>query len=123
VRWSLTDPGFDGTFGPMAIADGVLYAVGVGGKLLAVDAAGGRILWSRSIESEAEIPGGLCLQDGKLYVGDSEISVISAKCGLLLAKYDIHEMASEAPAETDNGRLYVLGNHRLWSLRAWNGQP
>ena len=121
VRWSLVDRDFDGTFGPMAIADGVLYAVATSGKLLAVDAANGKILWSRQVEDEGQIRGGLYLSDGKIYVaGDSGVIVLASRCGCALASYDVREWTADAAVVVAQETLYVAGRERVWALKAWN---
>lgn len=121
VRWSLTDRDFDGTFGPMATAGGVLYAVATSGKLLAVDTATGTILWTRQVEDEGQIGGGLYLSDGKIYVaGDGGVIVLSCRCGCALASYDVREWTADATAVISQDTLFVAGREHVWALKAWN---
>jgi polyvinyl alcohol dehydrogenase (cytochrome) len=80
ILWQTPDPdnntaiGFDGNpqnagqaLGPVAVANGVLYAPSMSGKMYALDAANGKILWS--FQSAGSVNTGAVPINGTLYWG------------------------------------------------------
>lgn len=119
IRWTLTEPAFDGSFGPMAIRDGVLYAAGFSGELLAIDAKTGQVHWNRH-DTDQQTTGGVTLDGGKIYIADDGgVDVISARCGCGLGRFELNELVGTALTAIDGNVLYAAANGHLWALRAW----
>ncbi len=101
------------------VADGVVYASDTGGRITAVDAEAGEVLWTRStgVESTSEPS----VSEGKLYLSDSDgrLHEVDARDGEVLRRGGTHpgtpgpgsDAWAPAPAIVD-GRAYVvtLGN-------------
>jgi polyvinyl alcohol dehydrogenase (cytochrome) len=52
----------------VSVANGVLYAPSMSGKMFALDAANGKILWS--YQAQGSVIGGASIANGTVYWGD-----------------------------------------------------
>jgi outer membrane protein assembly factor BamB len=90
-----------------AAADGVAYAVDLGGFLYAIDVASGSVRWRRRLDTHSS-DGAPVVADGRVYVGDSDgtLYAFDAETGEPRWRRTLAESSIYAPAVGD-GTLYV----------------
>jgi outer membrane protein assembly factor BamB len=108
--------GIDRSLSTVAVADGVLYAADVAGKLYTLDPDSGKLFWK--YESGAETWGGPLLADGKVYWGNQrDFYVFTAGREPKL----LNKLYLGSPVYTTSiaagGVLYVTSQRYLWALQ------
>ncbi|KAL5808805.1 hypothetical protein ACOSQ3_029496 [Xanthoceras sorbifolium] len=70
ILWSLADPGNALAFGPVTLANGVLFAGSTNGKgpIYAINAKTGNVLWSYN--TGGTVYGGMSVSNGCIYIGN-----------------------------------------------------
>lgn len=70
ILWSTENPSNASSFGPVSVANGIVFAgsVDVKGPIYAINAETGSIVWS--YETGSSVYGGLSVSDGCIYVGN-----------------------------------------------------
>ncbi len=101
-----TYDGLDRSLSTVAVADGLVYAMDVAGRLHCVDAATGKPLWVE--DTKAEAWGGPLVADGKLYFGNKKDFYIMAagKQPKIFAKIRLGAPVYSTPVAA-NGVLYI----------------
>ena len=99
----------------MAVADGLVYAMDVAGRLHCVDAATGKPYWVQ--DTKAEAWGGPLVADGKLYFGNQKEFYIMAagKEPKILSKIHLGSAVYSTPVAA-NGVVYVASQRYLWAV-------
>jgi len=107
--------GLDRSMGTVTIADGLIYAADVAGRLHCLDLDSGEPHWIH--ETDAETWGGVLVADGKLYLGTKrEFLVFQAGKDLkVLNEIRLGSPAYSTPV-TANGVLYVASQRYLWAV-------
>ena len=93
--WSTATPNASYPLGPVTVANGVLLGTSLGvptGTMTALDAQSGAILWSREIDANASIGGGVSVHKGCMFVPQG----ITASTGLVYPSVAKHGHAVEA---------------------------
>jgi outer membrane protein assembly factor BamB len=110
-----TYDGLDRSLSTVAVADGLVYAMDVAGRLHCVDAETGKLYWVQ--ETKAEAWGGPLVADGKLYFGNQKDFYIMAagKEPKLLKKIRLGSAVFSTPVVA-NGVLYVASQRYLWAV-------
>lgn len=69
ILWSTADPSNSTAFGPVTVANGVVFAgsTNAKGPIYAIDARTGKIMWS--YQTGASVNGGISVSNGCIYVG------------------------------------------------------
>ena len=108
--------GLDRSLSTVSIADGLVYAVDVAGRLHCLDAATGRCCWIH--ESQATVWGSTLVADGKVYLPTQKhFWILAAGRHLrVLAKISLGSAAWATPVAA-NGVLYVASQQYLWAVR------
>lgn len=105
----------DRTMSTVTIADGLVYAADVAGRLHCLDAETGAVQWVH--DSSAETWGGALVADGKLFLGNKRDFLI-LKAGRDLEV--LSEIRLGSPSYTSpiaaNGVLYVASQKYLWAV-------
>jgi len=118
------------------VVDGVLYAASTDGKLVAIDAAGGKSLWSKSSRThgwfgwgdkkrkDAQYAGGPAVSGDLLAVGtlDGHVYAVNAKDGT--PRWDVEVSSEVLASPVIVGDLVVVrtGDGRVYALDAASGQ-
>ena len=118
------------------VVDGVLYAASTDGKLVAIDAAGGKSLWSKSSRThgwfgwgdqkrkDAQYAGGPAVSGDLLAVGtlDGHVYAVNAKDGS--PRWDIEVSGEVLASPVIVGDLVAVrtGDGRVYALDAATGQ-
>ncbi len=92
----------------LASADGVIYAAAYQGNVAAIEAASGKLIWSREISSQS----GIVVDGDHLYLSDAAGNVwaLSSQNGATLWKQDVlHRRSLSAPAQ--QGRYLIVGDY------------
>jgi len=107
--------GLDRSMATVAVADGLVYAADVAGRLHCLDADTGQCYWVH--ETDAETWGGALVADGKLYWGTKKQFLIFAagKEPKLLSEVGLGAPAYSTPIAA-NGVLYVASQRYLWAV-------
>src|SRR6185437_1408376 len=106
--WAYVGKPNGGIMGPMALVNGVLFAAGYEGLIIAIDARTGKELWSRQFE-EANL-GGVAIYQNRLYVGnDNRVYALSLTSGRSEREYVFPDGSevNNTPVMAD-GKLFVL---------------
>jgi outer membrane protein assembly factor BamB len=107
--------GLDRSMATVTIADGLLYAADVAGRLHCLDADTGRCYWVHDMG--AETWGGALVADGKLYIGNKRKFFILAagKKPEVLCEVGLGAPAYSTPIAA-NGVVYVASQRYLWAV-------
>lgn len=110
-----TYDGLDRTISTVAVADGIVYATDVAGRLHCVDADSGKRY--AVINTKAETWGGPLWADGKLFVGNKrDFFIMSAgKQPKILRTIRLGSPVYSTPIVA-NGVLYVASQRYLWAV-------
>ncbi len=110
-----TYDGLDRSIATVAVADGIVYANDVAGRLHCVDATTGKACWV--YETNQETWGSPLVADGKVYFGNKKDFYIMAhsKELKLLSRQNLPSTVYSTPI-TANGVLYVASNRFLWAI-------
>jgi len=110
-----TYDGLDRSMATVTIADGLVYASDVAGRLHCLDADTGQVCWVR--ETGAETWGGALVADGKLYLGNKRQFFILAagREPKVLSELSLGSPAYSTPI-TANGVVYVASQRYLWAV-------
>jgi outer membrane protein assembly factor BamB len=114
--WRRGGEEFGRTISTVAIADGLLYAADLAGRLYCLDAATGAHHWT--YDAFAAIWGSPYVADGKVYIGDEDgdVAVLEhSKTMKLLAEINMGAAVYTTPVAYD-GVLYVMSRNALWAL-------
>jgi outer membrane protein assembly factor BamB len=105
----------DRSLSTVAVADGLVYAMDVAGRLHCVDAKTGKPYWVE--DTKAEAWGGPLVADGKLYFGNQKLFYIMAagKEPKILSKIRLGAPVFSTPVAA-NGVLYVASERYLWAV-------
>ena len=108
--------GLDRSMATPTIADGLVYAADVAGRLHCLDADTGACYWVH--ETGAETWGGVLVADGKLYFGTKEQFLVLAAGREFKVLSEVHlgSPAYSTPI-TANGVLYVASQRYLWAVQ------
>ncbi|MFH1267727.1 MAG: PQQ-binding-like beta-propeller repeat protein [Planctomycetota bacterium] len=107
--------GLDRSMATVTIADGLVYAADVAGRLHCLDRETGACHWV--YESGAETWGGVLVADGKLYLGTKQQFLVfqAGKELKLLSEIGLGSPAYSTPI-TANGVLFVASQRYLWAV-------
>jgi outer membrane protein assembly factor BamB len=107
--------GLDRSLSTVAVADGLVYAMDVAGRLHCVDAETGKLYWIQ--ETKAEAWGGPLVADSKLYFGNQKDFYIMAagKESKILDKIRLGSAVFSTPVAA-NGVVYVASQKYLWAV-------
>lgn len=107
--------GLDRSMATVTVADGLVYAADIAGRLHCLDADTGHCHWVH--ETGAQTWGGALVADGKLYLGTKQQFLILAAGKDLKVLSDIRlgSPAYSTPI-TANGVLYVASQRYLWAV-------
>src|SRR5262249_45836956 len=102
-------------------AGDVLYTLGAGGTLFALDLASGKELWRSSLANEGGHPAALptpYVHDGKVYGADIDSLFVfeAGRRKRCLGRYTFNDSVQGQPIVQDNF-LYVATRRQLWALR------
>ena len=114
-----TYDGMDRSLSTVAIADDLVYAADIAGRLHCLDPETGQCYWV--YETKAEMWGGPLLADGKLYFGNQkEFFVMAAgKEPRVLSRIHLGSPVYSTPIAA-NGVLYVASQRYLWAVQEQN---
>jgi outer membrane protein assembly factor BamB len=99
----------------VTVADGLVYAADIAGKLHCLDADTGQCYWVH--DAAAETWGGALLADGKLYFGTKrQFYILAAGKELeILSEVGLGSPAYSTPIAA-NGVVYVTSQRYLWAV-------
>ncbi|MHC4400646.1 MAG: outer membrane protein assembly factor BamB family protein [Planctomycetota bacterium] len=99
----------------VAVADGLVYAADLSGRLHCLDADTGKLHWV--YDTEAETWGGALVADGKLYLGNKrEFFIMTAgRQTEVLCRVRLGSPAYSTPIAA-NGVVYVASQRYLWAV-------
>ncbi len=111
--WSYDE--LDRSMSTVTIADGLVYATDIAGRLHCLDAETGNVHWTH--DTKAETWGGALVADGKLYLGNKrEFFVLAAGPELkVLSEIRLGSPAYSTPIAA-NGVLFVASQKYLWAV-------
>lgn len=107
--------GLDRSMATVTIADGLVYASDVAGRLHCLDADTGQVYWVHDMGSETW--GGALVADGKLYIGNKrEFFILAAgREPKVLSRLSLGSPAYSTPIVA-NGVVYVASQRYLWAV-------
>jgi outer membrane protein assembly factor BamB len=106
--------GMDRSVSTVAVADGLVYAPDVAGRLHCVDADTGKCYWIH--ETRHETWGGPLVADGKVYYNTRKsFWILAAGKEKKLLHSDVHAGSEGSPVAA-NGAVYVVLKGWLWAL-------
>jgi outer membrane protein assembly factor BamB len=110
-----TYDGLDRSLSTVAVADGLVYAMDVAGRLHCVVAGTGKPCWVQ--DTKAEAWGGPLVADGKLFFGNQKDFYIMAagKEPKILSKIRLGSPVYSTPVVA-NGLLYIASQRYLWAV-------
>ena len=108
--------GLDRSISTVAVADGLVYAPDIAGRLHCVDADTGKCYWVHETRHEAW--GAPLVADGKVYFNTRRSFWILAAGKRKKVLYVERRVGSEASPVAANGVLYVVLKGWLWALRS-----
>jgi outer membrane protein assembly factor BamB len=114
--WHRGGEEFGRTISTVAIADGLLYAADLSGRLYCLDAKTGRHHWT--YDAFAAIWGSPFVADGKVYLGDEDGDVAVLQAGKtlkVLAEINMGSAVYTTPVAKD-GVLYLTTRNALYAL-------
>ena len=114
--WHRGGEEFGRTISTVAIADGVLYAADLSGRMYALDPLTGEHFWT--YDAFAAVWGSPFVADGKVYLGDEDGDVAILKHGKkmeLLGEINMGSAVYTTPVAED-GVLYVMSRNTLFAL-------
>ena len=101
----------------VAVADGIAYAADLSGRLYALDAAKGDLLWKH--DTRGHIWGSPLVADGKVYLGNEDGTLMVFKAGRTLEV--LHKAQFHSPiygsAIAANKTLYVATHEHLYAFK------
>lgn len=108
--------GLDRSMSTVTIADGLVYAADVAGRVHCLDAETGEVQWVHDMK--AETWGGALVADGKLFLGNKEKFVVLAAGPepKVLSQIRLGSPAYSTPIAA-NGVLYVASQKYLWAVK------
>ena len=108
--------GLDRSLSTVSIADGLLYAADVAGRVHCLDAATGKPLWV--YETNAQVWGSTLAADGKVYLPTKKgLFILAAgQEKKLLGQVDLGAPMWASPVAA-NGVLYVASTRYLWAVK------
>jgi outer membrane protein assembly factor BamB len=111
--WSYDE--LDRSMSTVTIADGLVYATDIAGRLHCLDAETGDVHWTH--DTRAETWGGALVADGKLYLGNKrEFFILAAGPELkVLSEIRLGSPAYSTPIAA-NGVLFVASQKYLWAV-------
>lgn len=111
-----TYEGIERSIASVAIADGLLYAVDLPGRVHCLDVATGRPCWVEPLQAETWATP--LLADGRLYVGTNKrLAVLAAgKEPKVLARISLGSPSYGTPVAA-NGTLFVASAQYLWAVQ------
>lgn len=120
----------DAVLGPISVRDGRAICPGRSGKIVALDVASGRELWSWTSGNRAPVLAGAAIAAGKVFVvsNDGFLAVLDARDGRLIEKHFLNDEAgpskqglSLSSPTLARGRLFV--GSESGGLRCFTGSP
>jgi outer membrane protein assembly factor BamB len=122
VVWHRGGEDFHRTLSTVAIADGILYAADLSGRLFALDARTGQHFWT--YDAFAAIWGSPFVADDKIYLGDEDGDVVVLKAGK--KKEVLHEVNMGSSVYTTpiaaDGTLYITTRSKLYAFAEGAGK-
>lgn len=111
--WRYTD--IERSLSTVAVADGLVYAADLSGKLHCVDAENGKVYWVH--DTKQDVWSSPFVADGKVFLGTRKsLHVLAAeKQKRLLAEIRLGSPVWSVPAAA-NGVLYVASQRYLWAV-------
>jgi outer membrane protein assembly factor BamB len=122
LRWAASPEGFSGTIGPMAFHNDTVYAAGILGTVVAIDARTGKTRWTRAFgdkDPTITITGGITVHDDRLYFTTQEgnLNILSAANGEILSRIDLNGTGIGTPV-VDRDRLFVIAQEHVLAVRS-----
>jgi outer membrane protein assembly factor BamB len=115
-KWHYGNEKFGRTLSSVAVADGLVYAVDLGGNLNCLDAKTGQNYWV--YEAYAAVWGSPMVMDGKIYLGDEDGDVAVLKQGkekVLIGEYNMGTAVYTTPV-AKNGVIYIATRENLYAI-------
>lgn len=115
-KWHYGNEKFGRTLSSVAVADGLVYAVDLGGNLNCLDAKTGENYWV--YEAYAAVWGSPMVMDGKIYLGDEDGDVAVLKQGKkkeLIGEYNMGTAVYTTPIAKD-GVIYIATRENLYAI-------
>jgi outer membrane protein assembly factor BamB len=115
--WHRGNQDFGRTISTVAIADGILYAADLSGRLYCLDARTGKHHWTHDLA--AAVWGSPFVADGKVYIGDEDGDLAVLKHGTtkqVLAEMNMGNAVYTTPVAKD-GVLYIVSRTKLFAIQ------
>jgi outer membrane protein assembly factor BamB len=115
--WHRGNQEFGRTISTVAIADGILYAADLSGRLYCLDARTGKHHWTHDLA--AAVWGSPFVADGKVYIGDEDGDVAILKHGTtkqVMAELNMGNAVYTTPVAKD-GVLYIVSRTKVFALQ------
>ena len=109
--------GLDRSLSTVAVAEGLVYAADVAGRLHCLDADSGHCYWVQ--KTQGETWGGPLWADSKLYIGNKRAFFVFAagKEPKLLSRIRLGSPVFSTPVAA-NGTLFVASQNYLWAVKS-----
>lgn len=117
VKWSYSDPSFNGAVGCVAISGNSVFTISRSGLLVAVDSRTGLKVWSHKLDGCSRF-GGPVIYRGRVYAPASDaIHVFKIDPEpMALGKYEFERLLMGSPVIEDN-HLFIASSRYLWCIR------
>ncbi len=115
--WHRGNQEFGRTISTVAIADGILYAADLSGRLYCLDARTGKHHWTHDLA--AAVWGSPFVADGRVYIGDEDGDVCILKHGTtkqVIREINMGNAVYTTPVAKD-GVLYIESRTKLFALK------
>lgn len=115
-KWHYGNEKFGRTLSSVAVSDGLVYAVDLGGNLNCLDEKTGQNYWT--YEAYAAVWGSPMVMDGKVYLGDEDGDVAVLKVGKkkeLIGEYNMGTAVLTTPVAKD-GVIYISTRENLYAI-------
>ncbi|MGH9868967.1 MAG: PQQ-binding-like beta-propeller repeat protein [Candidatus Polarisedimenticolia bacterium] len=115
--WHRGNQDFGRTLSTVAIADGILYASDLSGRLYCLDAKTGKHHWTHDLA--AAVWGSPFVADGRVYIGDEDGDVAILKHGTtkqVLGEVNMGNAVYTTPVVKD-GVMYIVSRTKLFALQ------